>query len=229
MRRSISLFDCLRFCSVQNQYASLPMAFVCILILAALAEPDSFAQIGSAIGSCVGALCVRALLPQYLYDYLALVALLGPLLFAVGLTYYGLGFPPLSDFVATCLTLAPFLCTVPLHIVMLHPWIECFRLCTCTGVCGGPSHKGAVHGRQQHELSSHLPPPRVWVHHPRCPARKRRDVPQLTACFRCGDHRARVPRGGAHSGRCGRCSRGWPCSAAKVSAARITKHRSTEG
>jgi len=83
--------------SIESQYGSIPLAFFMILALAALTEDEARNQVVSVMGAVVGSIAVRGLLPGWVYDYLALLALLAPLFFGAGLTYYGLGLPPIMD------------------------------------------------------------------------------------------------------------------------------------
>jgi len=95
--------------SIQNQYASIPFAGVVIILVAAVHEPESMGLVLNASGACLVAIAARMVVPAWLYDYLALIGLLQPLLFGVGLTYYGLGLPSIQDLISICLMIAPVL------------------------------------------------------------------------------------------------------------------------
>lgn len=108
--------------AIDNQYASVPLAFVLIVALAALTEEEAMRQVMSVFGAAFGAVALRAVLPSSVYDYCALGGLLSPLLFGVGLTYHGLGLPPLADmfhyllYISIAVTVACILiCSTKMH------------------------------------------------------------------------------------------------------------------
>ena len=62
-----------------------------------MSEVESFWNLLSVLGAAAGACALRAVVPAWVYDALALVGLLSPLLCILGLTYVGMGLPPLAD------------------------------------------------------------------------------------------------------------------------------------